>query len=297
MGLLRCRAKLCLTGMGLFLGLLGCSGSESGAPAASEADFPSLEGWSQVGEVLTHDADNLWEYINGAAELFVEFDVQTCRTADLSSGEVTVTVDLYDMGTSLNAFGVYEREKPGEDTPVPGATAGIVSAPYQALLLKGSTYAKVNTFEGELTEEAGRQLLEALAAALPGDTELPSELNLLPSEGRVVGTEGYKPLAFLGRAELTDCLYADYSVAGEESWQGFVVLPSAAAGVWEALTSTWESVDQQGTQVLFTEVPYSGFVGVTRSGDQLLGVAEAPDRDQMLARLEAFIRGTNGESE
>lgn len=287
---LRFGTGLCLTVMGPALGLLACSETESGAPSATEADFPSVEGWSQVGEVLTYDADNLWEYINGAAELFVEFDVQTCRTTDLSSGEVTVTVDLYDMGAPLNAYGVYEREKPGEDTPIPEATAGIVSVPYQALLLKGSTYVKVNTFEGELTEETGRRLLEALAAALPGETELPPELDLLPSEGRLAGTEGYKPLAFLGRAELTDCIHADYSYGGEASWQGFVVLPSAASGVWEDLSSTWESVEHQGTQVLVTEVPYSGFVGVTRRGDEVLGVAEAQDRDEMLARLEAFVR-------
>lgn len=289
MDLTRTRASLSLAAVGLSLGLLACSGSEGEGRGGATPDFPTVEGWSQVGEVLTYDADNLWEYINGAAELFVEFGVQTCRAADLVAGDVTVTVDLYDMGTPLNAFGVYEREKPGDDIPVPGAAAGVVSAPYQALLLKGSTYVKVNTFEGELDEETGLRLLEALAAVLPGETAPPSELDLLPVEGRVAETEGYKPLAFLGRAELTGCLYAEYSRGGEESWQGFVVLPSASASVWDAVSGSWDSVEVNGEAVYFTEVPYSGFVGVMKRGDQVFGVAEAMDQAQMVARLEGFM--------
>jgi hypothetical protein len=282
------RKIIALAVLGLSPCLYSCSGAEPGAQSGKGSDFPTLEGWSQIGEVLTYDADNLWEYINGAAELFVEFGVQTCRTTDLVAGDVTVTVDLYDMGTPLNAFGVFEREKPGESMTIPGAAAGIVSAPYQALLLKGDTYAKVNTFEGELTEASGLQLLEALAAALPGETAPPSELALLPAAGKVAGTEGFKPLALLGRAELADCLYAEYSLEGEESWQGFVVLPSAASPVWEDVSGSWESVEHNGEEVLFTEVPYSGFVGIMKRGDRVFGVAEAQDRAQMLARLEGF---------
>lgn len=289
MGLTKTRSVVSLAALGLSVCLLSCSGSEPEAAAESGSDFPVVEGWSQAGEVLTYDADTLWEYINGAAELFVEFGVQTCRAADMVAGDVTVTVELYDMGTPLNAFGVYEREKPGDDISVPGAVAGLVSAPYQALLLKGGTYVKVNTFEGELTEEAGLQLLEALAAALPGGTTPPSELALLPSEGKVEGSEGYKPQAFLGQADLTDCLYAEYSLAGEESWQGFVVLPDAATSVWDGLSETWESLDHNGQTVFFTEVPYSGFVGIMRRGDTVFGVAEAQDQAQMLTRLESFI--------
>lgn len=289
MDLMRTREIVSLAAFGLCLGLISCSGSEPGGQGEATPDFPVVEGWSQVGEVLTYDADNLWEYINGAAELFIEFGVQTCRTADLVSGDVTVTVDLYDMGTPLNAFGVYEREKPGGGIMVPGATAGVVSPPYQALLLKEGTYVKVNTFQGELTEGSALQLLQALAAALPGGTTPPPELDLLPSEGMVPGTEGFEPLAFLGQADLTDCLYAEYSMEGEASWQGFVVLPSAAASVWEGLSGSWDSVEHNGAEVFFTEVPYSGFVGVMRRGDTVFGVAEAQDQAQMLTRLESFI--------
>jgi len=251
-------------------------------------DFPEVDGWTRAGDVLTYDADNLWEYIDGAAELFVAYDVQSCRTADLSSGDVTVTLDLYDMGTPLSAFGVFDQEASGESVDLRDATAAVLSPPFQALLLKGSTYAKVNTFEGELDMEHGRQLLEALARALPGSTDLPAELALLPSEGRVSGTEAYQAEAFLGLTELTDCVFADYSGNGEESWTGFVVVPAEAEAVWERLSGDWTTVEHGDGTVLTKEVPYRGWVGVTRRGSEVLGVTGAADVEGLLTRLDAF---------
>ena len=264
--------------------LLSCSEQSS--------DFPELEGWTRTGEVLTFDADNLWEYINGAAELFLEYDVQTCRTADLSSGDLTVTVDLYDMGTPLNAFGIFVRERPAAGAPLPDATEAVVSPPYQALLLKDAMYVKLNAIEGELSETAGRELLEALAATLPGQTAYPAQLELLPQNGKVAGSEGYKREGFLGLTELTHCLYAEYSDEGDETYQGFVMLPgpgSSPASAWEALAGEWDSIEHEGRTILYTEVPYRGLAGVVQTDRSLVGVAGAADQDELLKRLESLV--------
>jgi hypothetical protein len=237
---------------------------------------------------MVYDADNLWEYINGAAELFVSYGVESCRTTDLSSGDLTVTVDLYDMGTPLNAFGVFEQEASGDPVDIPDAVAARVSPPYQALLLKGSTYAKVNVFEGELTMENGQALLEALAAGISGPSTPPPEFGLLPSDGRVPGTETFQAQAFLGLAELSHCVFAEYGGDDEESWQGFVVVPDAAQDVWDALTGDWSSFESGGMEVRFREVPYRGLVGLTWTESGLFGVSGAADQESLLARLEAF---------
>ncbi|KPK07370.1 MAG: hypothetical protein AMS20_02900 [Gemmatimonas sp. SG8_28] len=256
---------------------LACSGDTAG-------DFPIIDGWTPVGEVRVYDADNLWEYINGAAELFVAYDVQACRTADLSSGDLVVTVDLYDMGEPLNAFGVFSRERTGQRTAVSGATDATVSPPYLALLLKGSTYAKINVLEGELTQQSAGALLEALAAQLPGDTALPVELDRLPREGRIAGTEGFQREGYLGLTELTNCVYAEYADGGE-AWQGFVALSG-----WEGLAERWDRLEHGGEEVLYTEIPYRGFAGVRRTADGVLGVAGVADRESLLTRLNAFGR-------
>jgi hypothetical protein len=262
--------------------LISCGGEES--------DFPEIEGWTQVGDMLQYDADNLWEYINGAAEMFVEYDVQTCRTADLTSGDVTVTVDLYDMATPLNAFGVYKQESAGDGEQLANAVEAVISPPYQALLLKGATYVKVNAVEGELTEAIGRDLLAAIAAALPGATTYPSELGLLPEEGKISGTEGYRRRGFLGLTELNECIYAEYGGEGEATWRGFVVPASLdASPIWDTLTEQWDSLEHGGRTVLFREIPYGGLVGVTQTEQGIRGVSGAEDQAELLSRLDRFV--------
>jgi hypothetical protein len=262
------------------------------ACADGGSDFPEVEGWTLASEVLTYDADNLWEYINGAAELFVQYDVQTCRTADLASGDLVVTVDLYDMGSPLNAFGVFKQENPGAP-PMSATIMAAVSLPYQALLLKGSTYAKMNAIEGELTDASGRELLEALAKALPGPSTRPPELGLLPEDGMVAGSEGYQREGFLGLTELPGCVYAEYSDNGDQTWQGFVVVPPAGSSpetVWDALAGDWTSLEDGGLTILYREIPYRGLVGVAMTGGSIVGVSGAADQAELTSRLESLNR-------
>jgi len=258
--------------------------------ARRPSGFPAVEGWTQAGEVRIYNAENLWEYIDGAAVLFEEYGVRTCMAADLSAAGVAVTVDLYDMASPLQAVGVFKTESAGGGVNLSGATIAALAPPYQALMVKGSTYVKVNAYEGELTEAEGRRLLQGLAASLPGDTVMPQEFSLLPEAGKVAGSEGYQPVSYLGLAELNSCLYANYEGTDGEIWDGFVVLPSAAATVWDALADGWQTLEHDGHTILFREVPYSGLVGVTRTDAGVFGVSGAADEDALRERLEGFAR-------
>lgn len=265
----------------LALLLPGCSGPDSG--------FPEVEGWIQSGEILTYEADNLWEYINGAAELFIDYGVETCRTTDLVSDEVTVTVEIYDMGTPLNAFGIFNLESSGRGEPFPDAVEALISPPYQALLLKGANYIKVNTFTGELTEAVGRTLLEGIAQAVAGQTTYPAELDLLPQAGRITGSEGYQAQGFLGLSDLTNCMYAEYAGEDNTTWQGFIVhAVPATASLWTALTEQWESLEYRGTTILYRQIPYRGLVGVLQTEQGIMGVSGATDQAQLFSRLDGF---------
>jgi len=206
---------------------------------------------------------------------------------------VVVALDLYEMGTPLNAFGILSRERAGDRVIVSGATDAMVSAPYLALLVKGSIYAKVNVLEGELTAETGREMLEALASELPGDAVLPAEFDLLPADGKVAGSEGFQREGYLGLTELADCIYAEYAGDGGETWEGFAMLahdrPSAEA-TWNALAAEWDAVDHGGSQVLFREIPYRGFVGVMRTEQGIFGASGAADQADLFNRLDVIVQ-------
>ena len=262
--------------------LHSCSGDQS--------IFPKVEGWLQEGEVSVYDAESLWEYINGAAELFIDYGIETCRTSDLSAGNIAVTVDLYDMGSPLNAFGIFNLESSGGGEVFPGAVEAVIFAPYQALLIKGSIYVKVDVFEGELSSSIGSELLKAIADELPGQMNYPEELDLLPEESRVAGSEGYQARGFLGLAELNNCIFAEYSGEGDETWTGFVVSSSAgSSSLWTELAGQWESLEHNGSTVLYRKIPYRGLVGVVQTGQGIEGVSGVVDQAELLRHLDLFL--------
>ena len=105
------------------------------APAAV-TDFPEIEGWGSPTAVNSYDASSLWEFINGAAETFMQYGFQGLETAEFSRDGTILAVSIYDMGSALNAYGIYRSERPDEVEPLAIGAQAIVSPPYQALMAK-----------------------------------------------------------------------------------------------------------------------------------------------------------------
>ncbi len=272
----------------LWSGLLAVAGL---TPSAA-GEFPAVEGWSPHSEVSSFAADNLWEYNNGAADAFIAYGFRELNTCDLQAGELTVAVEIYDMGTPLGAFGIYQAESSSSAARLPVGTAAQVSPPYQGLLLKNAYYVKVDAFEGELGEQSGTELLAAVAAALPGNADLPPELQVLPAENRVAGSEAYARQNFLSLKDLANCVHARYLDAEEREYQVFHIVPTAGKSgdsIWQQLARKWDTEQRQETTILCKEVPYTGQVGVARSAAGLIGVVGFERRDEMIARLLAVI--------
>ncbi|MCK5077264.1 MAG: hypothetical protein KAR38_12860, partial [Calditrichia bacterium] len=101
-----------------------------------------LPGWELEGELIHHTPDDLWKYNNGAAEQFLSFDFQKLQSGDYKSGSLGITIDIYDMGTPLNAFGIFNLEKPKDKKFLKIGTATILAPPYQMLQLKDKFYIK-----------------------------------------------------------------------------------------------------------------------------------------------------------
>jgi hypothetical protein len=254
-------------------------------------DFPPIKGWKPISKVLSYTPDNLYEYINGAADQFIAYGFQELISCDLKSGDLQVTVDIYDMGSRLNGFGMYKTERPQDQQTLAIGTEAYVSPPYQCLLLKDNFYVKVNIFEGEITAENGKPLLQAIEAALPGEAGYPKELQLLPSAGKLPDSESYARSAFLGLSELTNCVYAIYK-EGEKEFRYFVMIPigkETTESLWERLAEKWTKLNHEKYSMLTKKIPYLGSAGVVLAGKKIIGVTECADEAEVLKRLEAVI--------
>jgi len=250
--------------------------------------FLAIEGWQPMEAPAAYDEAGLWELIDGAADTFLDFGFEGVTVQNYSAEGVVVTISAYDMGTPLNAFGVYRVEAPPDGTALAIGGEAVVSPPYQGLLLKDRFYVKVDAYEGEIDEAVGESLLEAIARALPGADGLPPEFAALPTAGMVVGSARFTKSGLFGLAELEDCVHATYRDDAGVEYRAFVVLTEGedeADALWGALSASWVEADLDGAPALYREVPYSGLVGLAGGPKGLVGVADCADERQLLDRL------------
>ena len=248
------------------------------------ADPVARAGWRAVGQAARYDRATVWQAINGAAELYLAYDMRSLLVQSYRSAAVTAQVQRYDLGRAINAFGVFRRECPPTARPVKVATEGAVVAPHQCLGYRGRHYLRASVVKGKLTAAACASLLTVVAAALPAGAGPPPQLALLPTRGRVAGSERYTRRACLGLRGLRRCLQADYRGAGKQTYRLLVVLPGQGAAslgkVFKGLAGRWKPA---GSGILTRKVPYRGLAVLLKTRRGIFGVVGAGDLAASLA--------------
>lgn len=172
-----------------------------------------VEGWELSSAPRYFGPDNLYDLINGGAEVFVDYGLQKMVTADYSSKDhagKTVTAEIYDMGSPKGAFGrlsrfLFEIENPskaGEGLPEELSTHGIMGSG-DAKVWRGPYLLHLTLLDetADATEESisktGKQVLPAFARSILKDVgEDRTGLEILesfPAEDRIVRTEFWTP--------------------------------------------------------------------------------------------------------
>jgi hypothetical protein len=143
-----------------------------------------VAGWAYKGEGKIYTRDNLFEYIDGGAELYLSYGFSSVLTRRYTrDGEPDIMVDVFDMTTSKNAFGVFSHSRETID-----AAYGQGSQYTRGLLLfwKDRYYVSVLASpETEASKTAVFDLARTIDAAIPGEGPLPAILDLLPSDSLV----------------------------------------------------------------------------------------------------------------
>jgi hypothetical protein len=172
----------------LIFGALSISGDallKDSNPTIEESLPAEVLGWeSAPGERMVYDRETLYDYIDGGAELYLSYglDHVVSRTY-VRKGEPDLVVDVFDMVTSQNAFGVFSHSR-----EVVESVVGQGSQYTEGLLLfwKGRYYVSILASpETEKSKKAVFALGRAIESAIPEEGPLPSVLNLLPPQGLV----------------------------------------------------------------------------------------------------------------
>jgi len=173
-------------------------------------DFPDIEGWHRLPEVEQYDADNLFEYINGAAESYLSFGFRDLEVAEYQNGDASVLLEIYHHTSPEEAFGIYAQERPREGSfrsiGYQGYRSGeifcMVAAEYYIKLvgnrLKGDPAVVLEKFAGEIANQ------------IPGGENAPGLLEIFPKDSLIISSEGFIARNFLGYAFFKRAFTADY---------------------------------------------------------------------------------------
>ena len=243
------------------------------AAQAAAAPFPVpdcslVPGWKQQGEARSYDAENLFDYMNGASEGYFSYGFEQMKgvTCAGAAGDELV-IDVSAMGDPDHAWGFFQSQRdPG--SPVEAIGSGAQVLPRTATFAKGRHYVEIKATSDKDHRAALRAFVLALVARVPGEGREPDAVAWFPPEGLAPGSIRLVPESVLGLRALKVGFLGQYAAG-----RAFVVpeaSPAAAAATMQALRAR-----------------FTGATALAGLGDEAFAA-----RDQYLGRLVVFRKGT-----
>ena len=188
----------------------------SGA-GAKEFKFPEINGWKQSGEIQTFIPKTLFEYINGAADLYIIYDFQELKVAEYKNEKkASVTVEIYEHKTPTHAFGIYSQERLPDANIVDVGAQGYIENNVLNFLI-GPYYVKMTGYNtGAEDREILLTFAKKMSENLAAKGTLPFLLSSFPEEGKRTNSEKFINKNFLGYSFLHSAFTADYDLSGKK---------------------------------------------------------------------------------
>jgi ferredoxin len=112
-------------GPAIYVTSIGESRSKSNQILLPSPASTAIAGWRQTGETRTFEAENLWKYIDGAAEKYIEAGVVRVETTGYRyEDRVDAVADIYVMKATAGARKIFESEPEAGSKPVALGEAG-----------------------------------------------------------------------------------------------------------------------------------------------------------------------------
>jgi hypothetical protein len=175
----------------IFLCLVASTPAQVTSPELSRL---SVGSWKSAGPPEVYKKDGLFGYIDGGAELFLQYGFEELSVTRYTDGpapaaEKEVTIETYRMASPADAFGIFSLKREGDERVSPEIQAVHWLSPSQASLVKGNLYININGMN--TVEEELQAFACAVSKKIDAASVLPAELTLLPSSGRIQGSERY----------------------------------------------------------------------------------------------------------
>ncbi len=267
----------------------------AGAAGAKEQLFPQVPGWTMSQESRVYDANDLWDIIDGAADLYLEYafvDLHIARYKTSAGREVKV--EVYRHRDMENAFGIYSAERSPENNFL-----AIGSQGYQQTSIlnftAGEFYLRLSSYQ---SDSASRTDLLTIARGIEGHVKrgaaLPQALRLFPAKGKVANSEQLIAQNFLGYGFLRSVYTASYG--GSAPCKAFIIEKKSKSDADSTLAEYFSKVPRESITSagdwFDVQDPNSGPVSIALQGSTIYGCVSCMDeraKDELLAELKHYL--------
>lgn len=193
--------------------------------AQSDKDlFPEIDGWKISGEIRVYNPANLWDYINGAADTYLQYNFKELHVAQYHKDEDTyITAEIYRHETPDHAFGMYKLERPEDIETIKTGTEG-----YQIESIlnfySGKYYVKIQSHkETDVIKKTIRDIAGKIAENLSTKENAPAVVSYFPDEeNKIDNSTQFISDNFLGH-EFLHSAYTTKYMHGKKELMLFII--------------------------------------------------------------------------
>lgn len=193
-----------------------------GSVAAQDIKFPVLSGFKTLNSYPVFGPENLWDFINGAADTYLSYGFVDLHVAEYKKGKSVIKAEIYRHSNNTLAFGIYSTERsPSFRFMNIGAQGYIADGTVN--FFKGDYYVKLRTYsKNEKILQSMESLAIKIATMLEGNSEMPALLSRFPGSGKKLNEETYINESVLGHKFLNKAFKAVYET-GTDSFSIFIM--------------------------------------------------------------------------
>jgi len=242
--------------------------------------FPEVPGWKMQVDQRVYSSGDLWELINGAADIFLSYYFDDLHIAEYTNKDQIIRVELYRHKTVEDTYGIYTAERMPDYPQVAVGSQGYKS---QGVLnfMAGNYYVKIMSAGVSDVDEKTIAMIAAMVdTKLAQPVGLPKEIGLFPEEGKIYLSDNYIAQNFLGYSFFHTAFSVRYDKPVE--FQLFIIKSTPeeiqkTLGQYIQMMKEENVLQKEGLYVV--NDLFNGSVFLKQKGDYLVGVINTKNEE------------------
>jgi len=251
--------------------------------------------WKLLEPVRTFGPDNLYEEIDGEAELVLPYGLERMTVAILGRSAKPgseVRLELYRMASPRDAYGIWSQYRYPDQELLRIPPSDAIVSDTSADFFRGETLVRVRSNPGNRSRIDVIGIATEIVALLPGSGSPPEEASVLDGlPGRISGSIHYQKRAMLGYECLAPGFEAMFSTTASSSGHYLLLPPASDGGAGRKARLARELPSyREATPVLYGAKTPSGDLWMSPEGGCVVAVTGKISREEAEPLLSSFAR-------